>query len=122
MKNAKVTIDTNGIMTIVIDLKKGLGESASGKSFLVARSDGRMENFDTPNGVHYIAMTVGKYKNEPGQKQQKVEPELVDMGWGANKQQAQRQAVKEQAPVTPEGKGIAPGQTVHVAGVPMRRR
>lgn len=39
-RNASYTIDEKGIMTMTVDLNLDLGESASGKSKIVATSEG----------------------------------------------------------------------------------
>jgi hypothetical protein len=39
-RNASYTIDDKGVMTVVVDLNIDLGKSASGKSNIVATSEG----------------------------------------------------------------------------------
>lgn len=107
MKNAKMNVSDDGILTIQIDLKKGLGESASGKTFLIARCDGRAEDFNTPNGMHGICLTVYKYKEEKKQKAEKPKEQLVDTGWTTTKS-ASGKVTRE------KNVGIAPGQTVSI--------
>jgi hypothetical protein len=40
MQNVKVSIDKAGVMTILIDLKAGVTRSASGKSDIIASTQG----------------------------------------------------------------------------------
>lgn len=49
-KNAKYSIDEKGVMTIVVDLNLDLGKSASGKSNIVATSEGN-QKIDGGNGA-----------------------------------------------------------------------
>ena len=49
-KNAKFVIDDKGIMTLTIDLNLDLGNSASGKSNIVATSSGN-QAIDGGNGA-----------------------------------------------------------------------
>lgn len=100
MKNASMSISNDGILTIQVDLKTGIGESSTGKSFLVARSDGRMENITTPTGTYYIAMTVGKYKEERTKKEQEVPQEQrIDLGWSTTKSGKTGETTRKMIPV-----------------------
>lgn len=49
-KNAKYSIDEKGVMTIFVDLNLDLGKSASGKSNIVATSEGN-QKIDGGNGA-----------------------------------------------------------------------
>ena len=49
-KNAKFTIDEKGIMTVTVDLNLDLGKSASGKSSIIATSEGN-QKIDGGNGA-----------------------------------------------------------------------
>lgn len=42
-KNAKYTIDDKGVMVVTIDLNLDLGKSASGKSNIIATSEGNQK-------------------------------------------------------------------------------
>lgn len=49
-KNSKYTIDEKGILTMTIDLNLDLGKSASGKSNIIATSEGN-QKIDGGNGA-----------------------------------------------------------------------
>ena len=63
-KGIKYGIDTDGMLTIVIDTNVEFGKSASGKSTIIASSSGN-QKIETPNGEAFLGLNLyRKQKNE----------------------------------------------------------
>ena len=58
MKNVKIEVDKNKIMTIEIDLKKEFGPSSSGKTIIIASTEG---NQPIEGDEATIGLNVYKY-------------------------------------------------------------
>lgn len=56
MKNVKITTDSKGIMTIIVDTKKEFGLSKSGKTVTVATTSGNQDQ----DGV-FVGLNVYRY-------------------------------------------------------------
>lgn len=59
MKNAAITTDKKGIMTITVDTNKEFGLSRSGKTTIIATSSG---NVEVEEGI-YLGLNVYRYAN-----------------------------------------------------------
>ena len=60
MKNAEIKVDKKGIMTVTIDTKIKLGPSKSGKTILIATSEG---NCQLENDI-FLGLNVYTYPKD----------------------------------------------------------
>jgi len=59
MKNAELIISKDGILTIMVDLRKSFGKSKSGKSVIISSTEGNVRLPD-PNNSIKIGLNVYK--------------------------------------------------------------
>ena len=108
MQNAQLHISEDGILTIGgIDLKQAIGESKTEKTYTIACSDSRFENFTVGENAYYIAFRVGMYKEAPKVKQQASFAKAVSLPWGSKPGKADLSA----ATARQDSNGIAPGKS-----------
>jgi len=71
MRNIDIKVSDKGVLTITVNLKKDFGDSNTGKSIIIAGTDGAIpllpESKDVPKGVK-ISMTIFKMKPKGGQE------------------------------------------------------
>ena|ERR1044071_4078784 len=107
MQNGSMQISNDGILTISINLQEAIGESSTGKTYLVARSDGRMEDFSAGGNDYYLALTLGMYKEPKAKKEVKSLKNPVALPWGSKPGKADLSA----ATARQDSNGIAPGKS-----------
>lgn len=103
MRNAVYHVSDDGLLTIQVDLKQSLGESSTGKSYLVGRSIGQFEELEGAED-YAIALTVIKYKERKKSKAAPKVEAVTPLPWKTSAKPVQASQPKIDASAIPPGR------------------